>query len=138
MEVENRIEILEKKVDEIVARLDTVLGKETLLKTYSDKSAKDESAREFFLKFNPKNDTVKTLVAIKFLEKNGVQSITIREIADTFKEMREPVPTNISDKIQLLDKRGLVKIAGQEGKRKRWLISNTGEDYLGRLYEDAK
>ena len=127
-------------MDEVSNLIDTILDKENSVKSYGEehKLAKEESAREFFLKFSPKTDTEKTLVAINFLEKKGLQTITVQEIANAYKEMREPLPKNISDKIQMLDKRGLLRKAGQEGKRKCWLISNTGEEYLRRLYEDAK
>ena len=140
MKIEERVKRLEKKVDELVTKLDTSLGKEMPVKLDGEdhKLAKKESAREYFLKFNPKSDTEKTLVIINFLEKKGLTSITAREIANAFKEMREPLPKNVSDKIQMLDKRGLVVLAGQEGKRKCWLISNTGEGYLRRLRKNEE
>jgi len=140
MKIEKRLEELEKRMDEIVAKLDAIFDKEISENFYNEKNKqiKDESPREFLLKFHPKNDTEKTLVAIYFLEKKGLQLITTNEIADTLKEMREKLPKNISDKIQLLDKRGFVKKAGQEGRRKCWIVSNRGEEYLRRLQEDAK
>lgn len=137
MDFEDRVGELERRVSEINAKLDTLLSKENETETRDEgrKPTKEESAREFFLKFNPKKDTEKTLVVISFLEKKGQQSITVREIANAFKEMREPLPPNVSDKIQLLDKRGLLTIAGRKGKRKCWLVSNTGEEYLKRLFD---
>jgi len=138
--INKRVEKLEKRVDEIFAKLDTILNKGTSEKFYNEenKQIKDESPREFLLKFHPKNGTEKSLVAIYFLEKKGSKPITVREIADVLKEMREALPKNLSDKIQMLDKRGLVKKVGQEGRRKCWIVSNTGEEYLRRLREDAR
>ncbi len=140
MKIEKKIQYLEKKLELLSSRLDMLLQENKSIDQYTgfDKSVKEESSREFFLRFNPKNDTEKTLVAIKFLEKKGLQTITIKEISDTFKEMRESLPKNISDKIQLLDKRGFVKLSGQEGKRKCWIVSNTGENYLVGMIKNAK
>ncbi len=139
MEIEDRITNLENMMKEVVSKLDSVLQNSKTQKTISDKKdAKEESPREFLLKFNPKTDTEKTLVAIHYLEEKNCPTITIKEIENIFKEMREKVPANISDKIQLLDKRAFLKLTGQEGKRKNWVVSNKGEEFLGRLKENAR
>jgi len=140
MEIEERVSILEKKMDVLVKRLDDISKnpETSTVALETGEGAENESPREYFLKFNPKKDTEKALVAISFLEGRGLHSITINEISNTLKEMREKLPINISDKIQLLDKRALIKQSGQEGKRKCWIVSNTGKEFLRRLQENAR
>ncbi len=140
MEFEKRIEVLEKKMSEISEKLDKLVNKGSLgeINQGAANLLKDESPREFFLRFNPKNDTQKTLVGIHFLEKKGLKSITVKEIAPALKEMRATMPKNISDKIQLLDIQGLLKPTGQVGRRKSWLVSDGGYKVLMGLQENAK
>ncbi len=92
-----------------------------------------ESPREFFLKHSPKRDTDRTLVSIRFLELQKVPQITSKEIAESLAEMREKVPLNVADKIQLLDKRGfLFKSSKKEGLN-CWNITDRGKKHLEEL-----
>ena len=142
MEIEKRIETLEKKFDELLSRLDEILIKSATTPSMSCEKeyVKEDSPREFFLRFKPDKDTEKALVATYYLEKKGVQSITVQEIISTLKEMRETLPKNInlSDKMQLLDKRAFVKPSGKEGKKKCWVVTNSGEDFLREMEKNAK
>lgn len=138
MDTEERFRQLEAKMDEVLLRLSELLEKKQIEEKVSENVVKPESAREFFLRFNPKLDTDKTLVALYFLEKKGASSVTSIDITEALKEMREPSPKNISDKLQLLDKRGFLTSAGQEGKLKCWLVSRSGENYLTEMAQNGK
>ncbi len=134
MDIEDRIKNLEKMMKEIISKFDSPTHNKFTQNAAPPKIAiKEESPREFLLKFRTKTDTEKTLVAINYLEAKGESKITIKEIGNTLKEMREKIPKNISDKIQLLDRRAFLKLVGQEGKRKNWIVSNEGEKFLERI-----
>src|SRR3989338_3985049 len=127
------LENISKRLDEQEKRLSNLENKSpenepkpTLIK---------ESSREFFLRYAPQKDTDKTLVVIHFLELKGVREITTKEIAATLSEMREVVPKNIADKIQLLDKRGFLIRAEQKKEGLNcWNLSQSGKNHL----EDLK
>ena len=100
---------------------------------------KPKSLREFFKEYRSKNDTDKTLIIIKFYEAfKGDSAITVKEISQGFKEMREKLPQNISDKLQLLDKRGLAMPIEKKGRFKCWVLTNSGEKYLRDKLEGDK
>jgi DNA-binding ferritin-like protein len=134
MEMEDRITKIEEMIKEINEKIETLLHiPPSQTEGIAKSKIKEESPREFLLKFKVKTDTEKTLIAIHYLEEKGEENITTKEIENTLREMREKIPTNISDKIQLLDKRGFLKLNGQDGKRKNWLVSNGGEEFLRNL-----
>jgi hypothetical protein len=93
---------------------------------------KEKSMREFFNEFdNVKSDTDKALIIMRFYELfKSKDKITALQILEGFREIREKVPQNIFDKLQLLDKRGLIMHNGKEGNTTLWSITNTGEKYL--------
>jgi len=102
-------------------------------------SVKEESFREFFLKFNPQKDTDKTLIIIYFLESvKKTENITTKEIASGFSEVRETLPDNIADKIQMLHKRGFIMPKNILGRLRSWEVTTTGLKYLEELENGNK
>ncbi len=100
---------------------------------------KQESFMEFFIKYKPKKDTDKTLVIMHFLESRwDMENITIKEISEGFKEVREKKPLNISDKLQLLHKKGLIMPSNPTSRLKSWMITRTGLNYLEKLKNGNK
>ena len=94
----------------------------------------EESFMEFFLKYNPEKETDKTLVIMHFLEsRRHMQNITSKNISEGFKEIREKIPTNVADKIQMLHKKGLIMPSENVENLKGWLITRTGLEYLQNL-----
>ena len=130
MEIEQRLKRCEDEIAKINRRIDSILEKkEEIPKVTIPK--KMESPREFYHKFKTKKDTEKTLLIIHYLEKyKQTGNITIKEIAEGFKEVREQVPANISDKIQLLDKRGFLLKTGKVYNRQCWVLTNSAEKFL--------
>jgi len=131
MEIEQRLRKCEDEIMELKKKLAIILQKngKTVPRDFAPPE-KEESPREFYIGYRPKTSTEKTLVVISFLEKGGVKNITTKEIAEEFREMREPTPPNISDKIQLLAKRGFLMKVDKIDKRHCWLLSNSGEKFL--------
>lgn len=133
------IELL-NKLEERMNRLENLLF--TVEVPNSDLQAKKsegvidrkESFMEFFRKHNPKSDTDKTLVIMYFLELNrALKNITTKNISEGFREVREKVPTNVADKVQLLHKKSLIMPAESVEGMNGWMITQSGLDYLGDL-----
>jgi len=137
MEIKEKINEFENRLKKIESKLDQLLNQEPH-KIKESKRLKRESPREFLLNYNTKNDVEKTIVAISYLEEIGICEITIEEIRKTLVEMREKSSFNISDKIQQLDKRGFLVPNGQKEKKKLWLISNRGLEFLRELKKNAR
>lgn len=140
-EVSKIIEMLEdlnKRISKIEGNL---VQKKESPKEESEKKEKlrEESFMEFFNKYNPKKETDKALVIMHFLEsRQKIDNMTSKEISNGFKEVREKIPTNVSDKIQMLHKRGLIMPEGSLGRSKSWLITRTGLEYLEGLKSGRK
>ena len=132
MEIEQRLKRCEDEIEKINRKINSILeGKEKVPVVAMSK--KMESPREFYHKFKTKKDTEKTLVIIHYLEKcKQMKDISVKEIAEGFKEMREQIPSNISDKIQLLDKRGFLLKSDKVSNRQCWLLTNSAEKLLER------
>jgi len=128
---------LEKRLEKVESELRQLIRGKSQEKGNSDRMGK-ESPREFLLNYNAKNDVERTLFAIAYLEKKGVEEIFIDGIKKTLIEMREKSNFNISDKIQQLDKKGFLLPNGQKGKKKLWLITNKGLKFLEGLKQNAK
>jgi len=103
--------------------------------THKEIVIKVESFREFYLRHGPpKKETDKTLVIFHFLEsKKDLDNITTKEIAQGFKEVREVIPKNISDKMQMLHKNGFVSPQDSAGRTKNWEITKSGLNHLEEL-----
>ncbi len=95
---------------------------------------KEKSFMEFYLEHEATNATDKTLVIMDFLEKiRGKREVTTKDIAEAFKEVREKVPLNISDKIQMLHKKGFVMPGEMINNLKSWTITRIGLAHLEEL-----
>lgn len=137
MEIEEKVKELEKKLREIESKLSQLLEK-SVPETKDSNPPRRESPREFLLKFRAEGDVKKTLIAIQYLESKNLKEITSDNIKLTLIEMREKSSFNISDKIQQLDRRGFLVPNGQKGKKKLWLISNKGLEFLKEMEENAR
>jgi hypothetical protein len=127
---EERLDLIESEIH----KLKELISSETK----QVKIKREESPREFLLKYNAKNDVERTLVTISYLEEKGVKEISIDEIRKVLIEMREKSNFNISDKLQQLDKRGFLLQNGQKEKKKLWLITNNGLKFMEELKKDGR
>lgn len=94
---------------------------------------KKESIIEFYLGYKPKTDTDNALILLSYLDsRKHLENISSKDILRLFAEVRLPSPKNISDKMQLLHKRGLV--IRSPNRPFFWRVSLTGDRYL----EDLK
>lgn len=96
--------------------------------------SREKSFMEFYLEYNMKNATDKTLVIMYFLEKmRERQEATTKDISEGFKEIREKPPLNISDKIQMLHKKGFIMPGETINGLKSWTITRRGLIHLEEL-----
>ena len=135
--VDNIMEYLEN-LNQRISKIEEKFSKQGDIPQKLRNIIKEESFREFFIKYNPKKDTDKTLIIILYLESKGVENITSKEIASGFKEIRENLPANIADKIQMLHKRGLITPKNELDRFRSWEITKSGLEYLGGLINGIK
>lgn len=98
---------------------------------------KNKSFVEFYLEHKSKNALDKTLTIMDFLEKvRGLNGITTKDISESFKEVREKAPLNISDKIQMLHKKGFIMPGETTGNLKGWIITQIGLTHMEGLKDE--
>jgi len=131
-----------EKLDKRISMIEENLPKHKAVLDKSNNSIsqeREESFREFFIKYNPQKETDKTLVIIYFLElRRKMEHITTKEITLGFKEVREMLPKNISDKMQMLHKRGFIAPKDGMGRLKSWTITRSGLEHLEKLKDGKK
>lgn len=137
MDNENNILEYLKKIDKRLEKVEEKLldkNPSLLEETKNLPNQREKSLVECYKEYTSKNETDKTLVIMDCLEKiKSAENITSKDIFHTFKEVRERPPTNISDKIQMLNKRGLIMFGENVNKMKGWVITQTGLNYLEEL-----
>jgi hypothetical protein len=137
---EEKIDMILKNLKELkeqVSHIEEILStkkSEPLLTGHSIDIPKGESFMEFFNKFYLQNDTDKALVIMSFLEsRKSIKNITTKNISEGFREVREKIPSNVADKIQMLHKKGYIMPGETVENLKGWLITRTGLEYLEEL-----
>jgi len=131
-----KIDAMMKILEELKARVETLekKDKENSQIGYNQDTQKTESIIEFYLKHNSKSDTDNALVLLSYLEKiKKLQNISSNDVLNSFSEAKLQSPQNISDKMQMLYKRGLVIRSQASNKSYLWQVSLTGEGYLEKL-----
>lgn len=120
-----------KEIEEIKKRLSVLEGsrqEQNVVPIREEAEGKEISLKEFILSKEPKSDTQRTLAIGYFLE-NYIKKaeFTGDDIADAYRQAREPVPMNISDMLAKNARAGFI-MAGKEKKegRKTWTLTNTG------------
>lgn len=142
MEEDHNKEISEclKRIENRLAKIeDKLLGEEKVIiqATPEDHVLKEKSFMEFYLEYKSKTATDKTLVVMDFLEKmRGKKEATTKDISEAFREVREKVPLNISDKIQMLHKKGFVMPGEIINGLRGWTITRKGLMYLEELKDE--
>ena len=125
-----RIAKIERSISNV--KIETPKEKESLT------IQKEESFMEFFRNYSPQKDTDKTLVIMYFLEsRRKMENITTKDISEGFKEIREKTPANVSDKVQLLHKKGLITPGDVINNLRGWMITRSGLAYLEKLKNET-
>ncbi len=126
------LEDLRKRIVELEVRISKLEQTQSIrtvnLENYNSNSGKKLSIREFINSISPKNNVEKVLAIAYY--KETVQSIspfTAKDIADGFREAKEPAPDNINLPIYYNVQKGyLMENNSPESKLKSWELTNTG------------
>lgn len=143
MESENLDNIKEKivELETRISNLEQVINARTAnFGTDNSESGKKMSIREFINLINPKNNVEKVLAIAYY--KETVQStsrFSVKDIADGFKEAKEPAPDNINLPIYYNVQRGyLMENNFPDSKLKNWELTNSGIKVIKERISDSK
>jgi len=120
--------VIMNKLEEIESRLAALEG----LPRKVDNKEKEISLKEFILTKKPEDDVQKTLVIGYYLEHfSGEESFNVKDLSEGFRSAREPVPSNINDKVNLNIAKGHIMDAREKkDNRKAWVLTNTGDNFV--------
>lgn len=96
------------------------------------KEQKMISIGEFMMKAKPQTDIQRTLVVAYFLENMvGKSPFNKKDIEETFKKAKVPVPKNINLCVYKNIQHGfLMEHKKKQGKLKTWSLTRTGEEFV--------
>ena len=100
-------------------------------------TAKPLSLKEFILKKKPIYDVQRTLVIGYFLERhNQFLSFNAKDLEDSFRAAKEPVPANINDKANKNVKNGhMMETKEKKDNMKAWVLTSSGERVVENGFE---
>lgn len=138
------MEKIEQKLDEILdvlKNLDIRMQRiETSKRPLSDTKASSVkpagqrkiSIKEFLLECKPNGDAQKTLAIAYFLETHeGIPSFNKADLEKGYRSAKEPVPSNINDKVYRCIKNGhMMEDKEKKDNTKAWVITSSGENFL--------
>lgn len=129
MSNEEIVEVIRKQLEDHEKRISEL---EALLQSKPEPVMKKLSIREFLISKKPGNDVQKTLTIGYYLEKHeDLSSFNVRDLEDGFRSAREPVPENISDKVNKNIRKGHLMEAEQKKDNKMaWVLTNSGVEYV--------
>ena len=128
-ELTDRVKILEEKVKKL--ENNTICGQKNI--NVGTTGAKTISEKEFVLQYKPKDDVQRTFLLGAYLEtvKNR-ESFTAKQLEQTFRAAKEPVPKNINDKINKNVAKGLLMNGLPVDGKKSWVLTASGEAILSK------
>lgn len=105
---------------------------ERLLTENNKPHLKPISMREFFLSKNSQNDVHKTLIIGFYLENyENMSSFNVKDLETGFRKIKEKIPMNINDKVNMNIKNGHMDEAKEKkDNRKVWYWTNSGEEFV--------
>lgn len=125
----SEIEELKKIINKHERRISNLEG---MTKTEEGKKQKKTSLKEFIISKNPKGDVKKALTIGYYLEKHEDEPFfNANDLKKGFKESKEKIPDNISDKISKNIKKGhMMKYEEKKEDQEAYVLTNSGERYL--------
>ena len=133
------------QIEQILRNHEDRIGKlEAILSTQEQKISKSPkkeiSIKEFILQKKPSSDVRKALTIAYYFEKfRQIQSFTIADIEEGFKEARETIPTNLSDVIAKNVRQGLImETKERKNGKKTWTVTNSGESFIENNFQKGK
>jgi len=134
---DERLDALEQKVSELEAKLPT---NSQNVSQESSANGKKLSVKEFVLEKKPTGDVQKTLIISHYLETyENMESVNVDDLAKYFRLAKEPVPGNLNDKINMNIRKGhMTEAAKKKESKKAWVVTNTGEQFIEKGFQDSK
>ena len=123
-------------IKDIMGKLDDHEGRISALEGMPAKKTQGEgkklSIKEFILTKKPGDDVQKTLVVGYYLEHfESMDRFNARDLSDGFRSAKEPLPTNINDKVNLnIGKGYMMEAKEKKDKFKAWVLTNSGEKFV--------
>ena len=129
MLLEDSIENIMRKLEELESRISAL---EEVPAKKMQAEVKQLSIKEFLLVKKPRDGVQQTLVIGYYLEHiGGMDEFNVRDLADGFRSAKEPLPSNINDKVNLnIDKEYMMKAKEKKDKLKAWFLTNSGEKFV--------
>lgn len=103
------------------------------------KSERKLSVKEFLLEKGPSDGVQTTLVIGQYLELyEGMESFNKADLEKGFRLAKEPVPTNINDKVNMCIKNGhMTEAAEKKDSMKAWYLTRTGEEVVNKGFKKS-
>jgi len=118
-DLEDRIKLLEQK---------PVSTPETSATVPSPEKTKAVSEKEYLLDKKPTDDVQRTFYLGSYLEVHKkLESFTVDDLREAFRAAREPLPSNINDKINKNISKGYFMESTSKDGKKAWILTSTGE-----------
>ena len=129
MAEEGIIKDLMKKLDDHENRISALEG---MPAKRTQVEGKKLSVKEFLLTKKPNDDVQRTIVIGYYLEHfESMDSFNTRDLADGFRSAKEPLPSNINDKVNSnIAKEYMMKAKEKKDKLKAWFLTNSGEKFV--------
>ena len=126
--LEERISVLEQKV----SKLEAMFAEDTHSNQKSSIHGKKLTIKEFVLEKNLKGDVQKTLTVAYYIEKyEKMISVNVDDLAKYFRLAKEPLPSNLNDKINMNIRKGhMTEAEEKKDGKKAWYLTSTGENYV--------
>ena len=123
-------------IKDLMKRLDDHERRISVLESAPAKKIQAEgkklSVKEFLLTKKPNDDVQRTIVIGYYLEHfESMGSFNIRDLADGFRSAKEPLPSNINDKVNSnIGKGYMMEAKEKKDKLKAWVLTNSGEKFV--------
>ena len=119
-------------INDIIKRIEDLENRVSILEASprkSESATKVLSIKEFMLEKRPEGDVQKTLVIGYYLEHFArEESFNGKDLNEGFRSAREPVPSNINDRVNLNIAKGhMMDAREKKDNRKAWVLTNTGD-----------
>lgn len=121
------------KIKEILEEHEKRLSKlEILIQTKPETTKKKTSIKEFLLSKKPSSDVERALAIGYYLEKyEDFSSFNVKDLEDGFRDAKEKIPSNMSDKVQKNIAKGhLMETKKKKDNLKSWVLTNSGERFV--------
>jgi len=129
MSVEDVMKDITRKLEEHESRISALEGAPAKKMPVEGKKL---SVKEFLLTKKPVDDVQRTLVIGYYLEHFELMDrFNARDVADGFRAAKEPLPTNINDKVNSnIGKGYMMEAKEKKDKFKAWVLTNSGEKFV--------